>query len=103
MKALAKKPEERFESAAEFASALKRVAGGEVVTGAMRALPPSEPSAQPHPSVSSQAPTPDLPFAQPPAYTTPPPRSSTPWLVLGLGALLALIGTGALVLAILMR
>ena len=109
MKALAKKPDDRFDSAAELASALKRVAGGGVMTGAMRALPASEPPPRASaPIHESQAPTPEQPLLHPSAvhpsavYPTPPP-SRAPWLILGLGALLALIGTGALVLAILLR
>ncbi len=99
MRALAKKPEERFDSAADFANALKMVAGGRVMTGAMRALPASEPPPAERPRQNdSQAPTPEVgpaPIA--------PPSTKTTWLILGLGALLALIGTGALVLAILLR
>ena len=53
----------------------------------------SAPPSDPAPSHSPAAPA-------PPAGA---PASSTPWLVLGLGAVLALIGTGALILAILMR
>ncbi len=109
MKALAKKPDDRFDSAAELASALKHVAGGGVMTGAMRALPASEsPPRASAPIHESQAPTPEQPLLHPSAvhpsavYPTPPP-SRAPWLILGLGALLALIGTGALVLAILLR
>src|SRR5690606_15669116 len=75
-KSLAKSPEQRFESAAEFANALKMVAGGRVHTGAMRAVPMSDPS----PRVSdpartsgasgyaSNAPTPHVG----PAYPAPP-------------------------------
>ncbi|MGE0790620.1 MAG: serine/threonine protein kinase [Sandaracinaceae bacterium] len=104
-RALAKKPQDRFASASDFANALKMVARGQVMTGAMRAVPISEdpgrasassvtPQPQPSPP-SSNAPT--------PVMTPPPTPSRTPWIVLGLGALLAMIGTVALALAILMR
>jgi serine/threonine protein kinase len=131
MRAIAKKPEERFASAAEFAGALKRVAGGQVMTGAMRAVPPSDhvtPSArrgadsqaltsdQAPPRVGRQAapghgsPQPHPISPQPLPQHQPVPHgaamasgSRTPWLILGLGGLLAVVGIGALVLALLLR
>lgn len=96
-KALAKRPEERFASAAEFASALDQVAQGTFSMSAIRALPTGEP-ASPPPSAERAADR-----SQPPAHAPAALRSPTPWIVLGLGVFLALIGTGALVLAILMR
>jgi len=102
MKTLAKDPAHRFQSASEMANALKMVARGRVMTGAMRALPsdpspePVQPAPQPTPAhAGNTGPTPQL--------SAPPQPSKTPWIILGLGALLALIGTGALVLALLMR
>ncbi len=105
MRTLAKKPEDRFASAAEFANALKMVARGQVMTGAMRAIsmsaPPNEASAaaptEPRSSASAASTDP----APAPVPSVAPPK--TPWLILGLGALLAAIGVGALVLALLMR
>ena len=103
-KSLEKDPNDRFQSAAEFANALKGVAGGKVMTGAMRALPkeeatPSNPAPpEPSPPASQAPPTP-----APAPHPTPASGGSTPWVVLGLGALLAIIGTGALVAAILLR
>ena len=90
-----KSPSARFQTAAEFANALKMVAGGRVLTAAMRAVPAEEPPASLPP-----APSPPEPAAP---YPQAPPPSRAPWVVLGLGAFLAIIGTGALVLAILLR
>ncbi len=104
LKSLAKDVNARYQTAADFAIALKQVLGGRVMTGAMRALPPDEGV-----SPSTPAPPPMSPSEHPPSHaptpsTQPAPApSSTPWLVLALGALLALIGTGALVAAILLR
>jgi len=66
------------------------------MTGAMRAVPPRP--QQP----AGQSPSPPAPATA----TVASPQASPPrvqWLVLGIGAVLALLGTGALVLAILMR
>ena len=113
MKALAKKPDERFASAAEFANALKMVAGGHVMTGAMRAVPASEsPTAAVSQHYAQQSPPPNSGAGQNASQNPTPqigaphpslPVSKTPWVILGLGALLALIGTAALLLAILLR
>ena len=103
MKSLAKKPDDRFDSAAAFANALKMVAQGRIMTGAMRAIsmgPDSDRQSDPRQSATSTTPS---PVASNPGSATAPPVSKAPWLILGLGALLALIGTVALVLAILMR
>ena len=110
MRSLAKKPEQRFQTAADFANTLKMVARGRVHTGAMSAVPPSEPgfdggqSAQPS-GYPSSAPTPQASPQTPAAQASSVPslqNSHTPWVILGLGALLALIGTSALVAALLM-
>ncbi|MCC6874415.1 MAG: protein kinase [Sandaracinaceae bacterium] len=101
MKALAKRPEDRFGTAADMANALKMVAGGQVMTGAMRAVPVSQPPPEPAPSSvtpPSQRPTPRAP--QPSGGGALDGRT---WIVLGVGAFLALLGTGALVVAILLR
>ncbi len=101
-KSLAKAPEDRHETAAGFANALKQVARGKVMTGAMRALPPEvTPAPEPEPSGAS-SPQPSA-FPTPTAQSAPASGSATPWLVLGLGALLAVLGTGALIAAILIR
>jgi serine/threonine-protein kinase len=105
-KALAKKPGDRFTSAAEFANALKMVARGRVMTGALRAVPeeePPKPAAERADTASgypSHQPTPQIGPGPSPA---PPPASKAPWLVLALGALLFLVGTAALVVALLVR
>ncbi|MCA9608922.1 MAG: serine/threonine protein kinase, partial [Myxococcales bacterium] len=99
-KSLAKDLGGRFQSAAEFADALKDVARGKLMTGAMRAVPVERP-----PEKAADYRTPSAPSEHPPTpSTTPAPTpSSTPWLVLGIGAFLALLGTGALVAALLMQ
>ncbi|MBX3275507.1 MAG: serine/threonine protein kinase [Sandaracinaceae bacterium] len=100
-RALAKNLDARFQSAAELAQALKAVAEGTATPSTAPRAPedggrlPSPPSAPPYEPAPSHYPT--------PAAAPSPAASSTPWLVLGLGAVLALIGTGALILAILMR
>ena len=97
LKALGKRPEDRFESAAEFAMAL-RACVEPIVTGAMRALP-SQPgianSSGPFPQVS--APT--------PVTSAPPvlPTSKTTWILLGLCAVFAAAGVAAFVAAWLTR
>ncbi|MEM9192776.1 MAG: serine/threonine-protein kinase [Myxococcota bacterium] len=60
-RALGKKPEDRFESAAAFGQALRNVVRGKMITGVMRALPshpPGEPSNPPvvhgHPAATSE-------------------------------------------------
>ena len=63
------------------------------------AIVPSEPTPEP---VPEPAPSPPSAMSTP-QMSAPPAPSKTPWIILGLGALLALIGTGALVLALLMR
>jgi serine/threonine protein kinase len=132
-KSLAKKPDQRFATANEFAAGLKNV------------ISPSQPPAGSMPPMNSPVP---VPVPTPPTQTSPVPAAqpqvaqqapvvqampqaggsgslarapnalhaeappavagvgSTPkvaWLVLGLGALLALLGTAALVIAILLR
>jgi serine/threonine-protein kinase len=107
-RALAKSPEHRFASAAEFANALKMVARGRVMTGALRALPEAPPPADPEPPPSQAPPAPGPPSQQPTPHHAPPhalpsaPPSKGPWLVLGLGALLFVVGAGALVAALLL-
>ena len=49
-RSLEKDPNLRFQTAAEFANALKAVAGGKVMTGAMRALPSEEVSVSTNPA-----------------------------------------------------
>ncbi|MBN8617108.1 MAG: protein kinase [Deltaproteobacteria bacterium] len=127
-RSLAKKPDQRFGTANEFAAALKNVLSPSQPPVAA-SLPPSSPvPVQTPPMQTSPVPT-QQPLASPqqgqqsmqqaPAWGSlarapnavhveQPPAlpGSTPkvaWLVLGLGALLALLGTAALVLALLLR
>jgi serine/threonine-protein kinase len=144
MRAIAKKPEDRFASAAEFANALKMVASGNVGSGA-RPLPGPDglgSSETGWRGADSQAPTPDQtpiaggaaspsphhgspqpsphhlsPAHHPSPYASahhpaaggaiaaPPPAtpSRMPWVVLGVGTVLALLGVGALTLALLLK
>ncbi|MGF1468112.1 MAG: serine/threonine protein kinase [Sandaracinaceae bacterium] len=105
---LAKRPRDRYQSAAEFAAALKGVAGDRVGSGALRAVPPSgDGQAQAATADGQRSPAP-APQPRPlrPALEEPhqiPGLSRTPWLILGIGALLALLGTGALLAALLLR
>ncbi len=124
-RSLAKKPEQRFATANEFAGALKNVlsptsqppvaslpppAANPSIAPTQLASPP--PAQAPYQASAAPAPAPAPIVANAPnamhAETPPavPGLASTPkvaWLVLGLGALLALLGTAALVIAILLR
>jgi serine/threonine protein kinase len=105
MKSLEKKPEDRYASAADFATALKGVIQGKLVTGAIRAVPsvsPTPPAPDPRTSAPSHHSPPAVSSHSQVASMPGPAPSRTPWLILGLGAVLALIGTCALVLAILL-
>ncbi len=124
-KALAKRPQDRYASANELGQALRDV----IAKPRSTPPPPSGPTyatSQPPNAPQTPAFTPQ-PIAQPPPQTSPTPpaqpamqvssaypaaapaadggllSSRAAWLVLGLGALLALIGAGALVLAIMLR
>lgn len=104
-KALAKKPADRFQTAAEFGQALRDVVRGKLITGVMRALPPSHPPAEPaahhpaEPPSRSSANSTERPPARPDPSSLPPTR--THWIVFGAGLLLALGGVVALVVALL--
>ena len=99
--ALAKRPDQRFESAAAFGQALRDVVRGKLITGVIRSLPSEAPPASPsnYPKAPSGFPT------SPPGPAAPSP--STPlaakaaWLVFGAGLLLALGGMIALGAALL--
>ena len=93
MRALAKRPEERFASAAEMAEALSDVARGRADAAQAWSSP-----IPPAPAPVPEAAAPPAPVAAP-----APAPSRTPWVVLGLGAFLALLGTSALVVALLLR
>ena len=85
--ALAKKPEDRYASAAEFAAALEGVLHGEAVDGSSISLPtpiPPAPVPDPAPDISRR-PNPEKP--------------RTPWIMLGVGVVLALAGVIALLAA----
>jgi eukaryotic-like serine/threonine-protein kinase len=108
MRALAKAPDDRYESAAAFGEALKDVAQGRLRTGAMRAytppasVRPSPPDPTPageaggasdHPSARPLAAQRD---SDPPA----PPMSNAPWIVFGIGVVLAIGGAIALTVSL---
>ena len=90
---LAKRPEDRYASATEFARALKACSLGQIPTGAMRAIPAdAASSASADRSDGSSAVT-----DRPPTV----PTTRAHWVVLGAGALLAVCGVVALVFALL--
>jgi serine/threonine protein kinase len=119
-KALAKRPQDRYASANDLAQALR-----DVIAKPRSTPPPPSAPAYAHSQPPMAAPTPAFtpqpiaqssqPLAQAPMQPSSTYPAATPtadggllssraaWLVLGLGALLALIGAGALVLAIMLR
>jgi eukaryotic-like serine/threonine-protein kinase len=114
MCALAKRPEDRYASAGAFGEALKEVARGRLRTGAMRAYsPPSSrppaasgpPSSHPPGADASMGPSGEgspghLP-AQRDSDPPSPPMSPAPWIVFGVGVLLAIGGAIALTVSML--
>ncbi|NOY92363.1 MAG: serine/threonine protein kinase [Deltaproteobacteria bacterium] len=86
MKAIAKSPEDRFDSAAGFASELQAVLDGR--PSVMETLAPEAPAAS---------------LAHPDPVPAPVQSSRAAWVILGLGALLALGGALALVAALTLR
>ena len=88
MASLAKKPEERYASAAAFAAALESVLHVESGEGSSITLPtpvPAEP-----------APAPAAPIEQTAAQS----KAKTPWIMLGVGVVLAVAGVIALLAAL---
>jgi serine/threonine-protein kinase len=109
-KTLAKRPNDRYQTAAEFGQALGAVLAS---PGSQPPLPAATANAAPVPQFNNPAPvvtpvTPavaqSIPRAVPataPAAVAPvaPPTSNLPFVVLGVAAVLALFGVGALALA----
>jgi len=103
-RSLAKAPKDRYETAAGFANALKQVARGKVLTGAMRALPPESAQSTPPPPADPKPSEPPAAVSAPVSSVGPAVgNSAAPWVILGLGGVLALIGIAALVAAIMLR
>ncbi len=92
MKALAKEPEDRYSTAAEFAEALKLS-----LTDAPE--PEADFMADPAPAAEPAREQPRAP-AMDPAPAPTPPASKLPWIVLSAGVLLALGGAIALFIAL---
>lgn len=107
MRALAKKPEDRYPSASAFAEALKQAARGQIRTAALRAYVPPEPEtpesdASPSaPEAASHGPSRSRLPAQRDSDPPAPPMSAAPWIVLGAGVILAIGGGIALAVAFL--
>ena len=106
-KSLGKKPDDRYQTAAEFGPALRDVIRGKLITGVMRALPPSRPPDTPEPPApkpveprSSAVSTERPPGAAADATSLPGP-SRAHWIVFAAGLLLALGGVVALAVALL--
>ena len=106
-KALAKKPEDRFQSAAEFGRALEDVARGRAGAApgapARGAVPPADEERRSAMSTPVARPLAGSGAEAPPPASAAPTSSRGPWLVLAAGALLAVLGTAMLVAALLMR
>ena len=84
LQALAKQKEDRYASAADFGGVLQVIAGGGTPAVSSRSIRPAKVVSEPPPTVSQD----------------PKIRSSLPWIVLGAGVALALIGIAALVIAL---
>ena len=88
MAALAKRPEERYGSAAAFAAALESVLQAEAGEGGSASLPtpvPAAPAPRPAPPIQQLGPSPE--------------PSKAPWIVLGISVVLAVAGILALLVA----
>jgi len=104
-KSLAKKPDDRFDTAAQFGQALRDVVRGKLIAGVIRALP-NRPSSE---DMVTDAPSPGFPSSPNPVHGSDPEASRPPqpvisrahWFVFGAGVLLALSGVVALAFALL--
>ncbi len=100
-KAMAKRAEDRFASAAQFGQALREVLKGKIATSSMRAIPTNATSDASMQAVSASQRSDH--HAEPTPAVVHAPPSRAPWIVLGAGVLLALFGALALGVALMGR
>lgn len=113
MTTLAKEPDDRYDSASAFAEALKGCMQGRFATAAMRALPVDPAKAQAQTQPADAQPRSEPPRSPEPAPTAPrmdpapeapapapAPMGRAPWIVFGMGVVLAIGGAVALGVAL---